>query len=128
MSAPTDHQRIFALRGATSVEENSEQAILARTRELVEEIMQRNGLAADQLVSCVFSATTDLNAQFPAVAARDIGLDRVPLLCTQEIEVPGALPRVIRVLLHYYAAPDHAPQHVYLHDARSLRADLEAAQ
>jgi chorismate mutase len=121
-------RRLFALRGATSVEENSEQAILAGTRELIEGIMERNGLAPEQLVSCVFSATTDLNAQFPAVAARDLGLSQVPLLCTQEIEVPGALPRVIRVLLHYYAAPDHAPQHVYLRDARTLRADLEAAQ
>jgi chorismate mutase len=121
-------RRLFALRGATSVEENSEEAILGGTRELIEEIMQRNGLVPEQLVSCVFSATTDLNAQFPAVAARDMGLSRVPLLCTQEIEVPGALPRVIRVLLHYYAAPDHAPQHVYLREARSLRADLEAAQ
>ena len=123
-----DSQRLFALRGAISVDENTEQAILAGTRELVEAIMERNELAAEQLVSCVFSATTDLNAQFPAVAARDLGLSRVPLLCTQEIEVPGALPRVIRVLLHYYAPAGHAPRHVYLRDARSLRADLEAAQ
>jgi chorismate mutase len=120
--------RLFALRGAISVEDNTEQAILARTRELVAAIMERNGLATDQMVSCVFSATTDLNAQFPAVAARDLGLNSVPLLCTQEIEVPGALPRVIRVLLHYYAENGHAPQHVYLREARSLRADLEAAQ
>ena len=90
--------------------------------------MARNDLAVDQMVSCVFSATTDLNAQFPAVAARDLGLNRVPLLCTQEIEVPGSLPRVIRVLLHYYAANGHSPQHVYLGEARKLRADLESAQ
>jgi chorismate mutase len=121
-------QRLFALRGAVSVDDNTEAAILAGTRELVEAIMERNQLAPEQLVSCVFSATTDLNAQFPAVAARDMGLSRVPLLCTQEIDVPGALPRVIRVLLHYYAALDHSPQHVYLREARSLRADLEAAQ
>jgi chorismate mutase len=121
-------RRLFALRGATSVEDNTEEAILAGTRELVQAIMERNGLAPEQMVSCVFSATTDLNAQFPAVAARDLGLSRVPLLCTQEIDVPGALPRVIRVLLHYYAGADHAPQHVYLREARSLRADLEAAQ
>ena len=121
-------QRLFALRGAVSVDDNTEAAILAGTRELVEAIMERNQLAPEQLVSCVFSATTDLNAQFPAVAARDMGLSRVPLLCTQEIDVPGALPRVIRVLLHYYGALDHSPQHVYLREARSLRADLEAAQ
>jgi chorismate mutase len=121
-------ERLFALRGAITVEENSADAILSATRELVQEIMERNALAADQMVSCVFSATTDLNAQFPAVAARDLGLDSVPLLCTQEIEVPGALPRVIRVLLHYYAAAGHAPQHVYLREATSLRTDLHAAQ
>ena len=122
------NQRLFALRGATSVGENTEQAILEGTRELVEAIMERNDLVPEQMVSCVFSATTDLNAQFPAVAARDLGLSQVPLLCTQEIDVPGALPKVIRVLLHYYAPRAHAPQHVYLREARALRADLEAAQ
>jgi chorismate mutase len=128
MSGSQDNRRLFALRGAISVDGNTEQAILAGTRELVEAIMDRNELASEQLVSCVFSATTDLNAQFPAVAARDLGLSHVPLLCTQEIEVPGSLPRVIRVLLHYYAPNGHTPQHVYLREARSLRTDLDAAQ
>ena len=128
MSGADDNLRLFALRGATSVEANTEPAILEGTRELVQEIMARNDLAPDQMVSCLFSATTDLNAQFPAVAARDLGLGRVPLLCTQEIDVPGALPRTIRVLLHYYAPEGHAPQHVYLREARALRADLESAQ
>ena len=128
MAGNPDSQRLYALRGAISIEDNTEQAILDGTRTLVEEIMSRNALTADQMVSCVFSATTDLNAQFPAVAARDLGLSRVPLLCTQEIEVPGALPRVIRILLHYYASNGHAPQHVYLGEARSLRQDLESAQ
>jgi chorismate mutase len=120
--------RLHALRGATTVERNESDAILAATRELMTELMQRNELGTDRMVSCIFTATTDLNAEFPAVAARDLGLDRVPLLCTQEIEVPGALTRVIRVLLHYYAPNGHEPQHVYLRDARSLRADLESAQ
>ena len=128
MERSQDNRRLFALRGAVSVDDNSEEAILAETRELLRAIMERNGLAPEQMVSCVFSATTDLNAQFPAVAARDLGLSGVPLLCTQEIDVPGALPRVIRVLLHYYAPDGHAPQHVYLGKARSLRTDLEAAQ
>jgi len=121
-------QRLYALRGATSIEDNTEQAILDGTRALVQEIMSRNELGPEQMVSCVFSATTDLNAQFPAVAARDLGLNQVPLLCTQEIEVPGSLPRVIRILLHYYASNGHAPQHVYLGEARALRADLDSAQ
>ena len=128
MSGADDNLRLFALRGATSVDANTEPAILEGTRELVREIMARNDLAPDQMVSCLFSATTDLNAQFPAVAARDLGLGRVPLLCTQEIDVPGALPRTIRVLLHYYAPEGHAPQHVYLREARALRADLDSAQ
>ena len=120
--------RLHALRGAISVERNEEETILAATRDLMRQLMERNELAAEQIVSCIFTATTDLNAQFPAVAARDLGLDRVPLLCSQEIEVPGALERVIRVLIHYYADNGHQPQHVYLGEARTLRTDLEAAQ
>jgi chorismate mutase len=120
--------KLHALRGAISVERNEEETILAATRDLMRQLMERNELAAEQIVSCIFTATTDLNAQFPAVAARDLGLDRVPLLCSQEIEVPGALERVIRVLIHYYADNVHKPQHVYLGEARTLRTDLEAAQ
>jgi chorismate mutase len=120
--------RLHALRGAISVERNEEETILAATRELMTELMGRNELVPRQIVSCIFTATSDLNAQFPAVAARDLGLDRVPLLCSQEIDVPGALERVIRVLIHYYASDGHEPQHVYLGEARSLRADLESAQ
>jgi chorismate mutase len=128
MTDGQNNERLFALRGAISVEENAEEPILSATTELVSAIIERNELDPDQMVSCLFSCTTDLNAQFPAVAARDLGLDRVALLCTQEIEVPGALPRVIRILLHYYAPADHVPQHVYLREARALRADLESAQ
>jgi chorismate mutase len=120
--------RLHALRGAVTVEHNEEAEILAATRELMTQLMERNDLAPEQMVSCIFTATTDINAQFPAVAARDLGLARVPLLCTQEIQVPGALERVIRVLIHYYAADGHEPQHVYLREARSLRADLDSAQ
>jgi chorismate mutase len=120
--------RLRALRGAISVERNEAEKIVAATRELMTQLMERNELAPDQMVSCIFTATTDLNAQFPAVAARDLGLDRVPLLCSQEIEVPGALARVIRVLIHYYAGDGREPQHVYLGEARALRADLGSAQ
>ena len=121
-------ERLYAVRGATSVERNSADAILGRTELLMRELVARNGLAIEQFVSCIFTATSDLNAQFPALAARRIGFDRVPLLCTREIEVPGALGRVIRVLAHYYAAADHVARHVYLGEARSLREDLDAAQ
>ena len=120
--------RLFALRGANSVEANEAQAILDATDELMRELMARNELEADAMVSCIFTLTDDLDAEFPAVAARRLGLDRVPLLCAREIPVPGSLPRVIRVMVHYYADEDHEPQHVYLGDARALRADLESAQ
>jgi len=120
--------RLFALRGAIDVPANEADAILARTEELMHEVMERNSLAADDCVSCIFTATPDLDAEFPAVAARRIGFDRVPLLCAREIDRPDALPRIIRVLVHYHAAEDHQPRHVYLGEAKALRADLEAAQ
>jgi chorismate mutase len=120
--------RLFALRGAVSVDRNERDEVLARTEELMREVMSRNDLAPEAMVSCIFTATDDLDAEFPAVAARQVGLDRVPLLCAREIAVPGAMPRVIRVLVHYHAPEDHRPRHVYLGDARGLRADLEAAQ
>jgi chorismate mutase len=124
----SSESRLYALRGAVTVERNEAAAILDATRELMGELMVRNGIAPDQMVSCIFTCTDDLDAEFPAVAARDLGLDRVPLLCTREIDVPGALERVIRVLLHYYGDGDHTVQHVYLREARVLREDLEAAQ
>jgi chorismate mutase len=121
-------QRLFALRGANSVERNQADAILAATDQLIRELMQRNALTAEAMVSCIFTLTEDLDAEFPAVAARALGLDRVPLLCTREVPVPGSMPRVIRALLHYYAPEDHTPFHVYLGEARKLRADLDGAQ
>jgi chorismate mutase len=121
-------QRLFALRGAISVDRNDAQDILAATTELMKAIMERNTLVPEHVVSCIFTATNDLNAEFPAVAARALGFDRVPLLCAREIPVPRALPRVIRVLIHYYAEDDHESRHVYLGDASALRADLQSAQ
>jgi chorismate mutase len=120
--------RLFALRGANSVEANDAEAILAATDELMRELMDRNELGADAMVSCIFTLTNDLDAEFPAVAARRLGLAKVPLLCAREIPVPGSMPRVIRTLVHYYAAEDHEPRHVYLRGARALRSDLESAQ
>jgi chorismate mutase len=121
-------QRLFALRGANSVARNDADAILTATDVLLREMMARNALEPDAIVSCIFTLTDDLNAQFPAVAARALGFDRVPLLCAREVPVPGSLPRVIRVLVHYYAPEDHVARHVYLGEAKVLRSDLEAAQ
>jgi chorismate mutase len=121
-------QRLFALRGATSVQANTEQAILDATELLMRGLIERNALEPERIVSCIFTVTADLDAAFPAVAARRLGLDHVPLLCAREIDVPGSLHAVIRVLMHYYAPVDHEARHVYLGEARSLRADLDAAQ
>jgi chorismate mutase len=120
--------RLFALRGANSVEANTPEAILGATEELMRELMARNELDAEHLVSCIFTVTEDLDAEFPAVAARNMGLHRVPLMCAREVPVPGSLPSVIRVLVHYHAGEGHQPRHVYLGEARVLRADLESAQ
>jgi chorismate mutase len=120
--------RLFALRGANSVEANDADAILAATDILIRELMSRNSLTADAMVSCIFTLTDDLDAEFPAVAARRLGLDRVPLLCAREVPVPGSLQRVIRTMVHYYADDEHQPHHVYLGAAQALRRDLESAQ
>ena len=117
--------RLRALRGATSVADDTPAAIEAATRELLEEIMARNSIEAEDLVSLVFTSTPDLTSAFPATAARGLGLGGVPLLCAQEIPVPGALPRCIRVLIHLYTDRDYASlRHVYLGAARQLREDL----
>jgi chorismate mutase len=122
-------QRLFAVRGATQAEANEAGAILDATTALMRELIERNGgLEAEAMVSCLFTTTDDLDAEFPAVAARHLGLDAVPLLCCREIPVPGAMPRVIRVMLHFYAPEGHAPAHAYIGEAQKLRADLEAAQ
>ena len=120
--------RLFALRGAVTVDRNDAEEILGATEWLMREILQRNDLAPEDVVSCLFTLTDDLDAEFPAVAARRIGFDQVPLMCAREVPVPGSLPRVIRVLMHYHAEPDHRARHVYLGDARKLRADLDSAQ
>ncbi len=120
--------KLRALRGAISVDANEPHAILSATQELVRAVMERNALDPEQMVSCIFTCTNDLDAEFPAVAARDMGLSAVPLLCAREIDVPGALPRVIRLLLHCYTDPESEPRHVYLRDAEKLRRDLQGAQ
>jgi chorismate mutase len=120
--------KLRALRGAITVDANEAEAILSATEELMREVMDRNALEADDMVSCIFTCTRDLDAEFPAVAARNVGLSSVPLLCAHEIDVPGALPRVIRLLLHCYADPERPAKHVYLREAEALRRDLKGAQ
>jgi chorismate mutase len=124
----SEELRLWSVRGATRAGRNDPGAIIDATEELMRELLKRNELEPERMVSCIFTSTHDLNAEFPAVAARNLGLDSVPLLCAQEIDVPGAMPSVIRALVHYYAPPDHEPVHTYLGEAQELRSDLHAAQ
>jgi chorismate mutase len=121
-------ERLYAVRGAIPVPSNDVKAILDATEKLLRELMSRNDLDAQHMVSCIFTSTDDLNAEFPAVAARRLGLDQVPLLCNRELDVPGAMRSVIRVMVHYYAPEDHSPAHTYIGEAQRLRADLHSAQ
>jgi chorismate mutase len=125
---PRVTDRLWGVRGAAQAARNDADSILGATRDLMSALMERNGLRPASFVSVIFTCTDDLDAEFPAVAARELGLDRVPLLCNREIDVPGAMERVIRVLAHYYAATDHEPEHVYLGETKRLRADLHSAQ
>ena len=116
---------VRAIRGATQVDANDRDAILEATAELVRAVLDRNEIEPDQLISVVFTATPDLTADFPAYAARSMGITDVPLLCATEIDVPGAMPRVVRLLAH--AETERAREeirHVYLRGAAALRTDL----
>jgi chorismate mutase len=117
--------RVRALRGAITCDEDTKDAIDAQTQRLVQELLERNAIEHDDLVSIVFTATDDLTSEFPATAARALGLGDVPLLCARELAVKHGLPRVIRVLVHCYTARGRDElHHVYLEGARALRDDL----
>lgn len=116
---------VRAVRGAIQVEGNDRAAILAATAELVAEVMTRNRLTPDDVISVIFSATRDLDAEFPALAARRLGFQEVPLLCCSEIDVPAAMPRVVRLMMHIETdQPRAAVQHAYLRGAVALRLDI----
>lgn len=116
---------VRAVRGAIQVEANERDEILRGASELVTAVLQRNQIDPADLISIVFTATPDLNAEFPAYAARLLGLTDVPLLCTTEIAVPGSMPRVLRLLAHVETPLARADiRHVYLRGASALRTDL----
>ena len=118
-------RHLRAIRGATTVEADEPAAIRAATAELLQQLVRQNGLAPSDVISAIFTLTPDLRSEFPAHAARELGWNDVPLLCTMEIPVPGALGHCIRVLLHVETARDRAEiRHVYLRGARVLRPDL----
>lgn len=117
--------RLRALRGATSVSEDAADEVISATAELIEAMMERNGISKGDLVSIIFTATPDITSEFPAAAARSIGIADIPLLCASELNVEGAIPRVIRVLMHIYTEHDYSTlRHVYLREAKPLRTDL----
>jgi chorismate mutase len=114
------------IRGATTVEENTREAILAATRELLTQIIEANDLRSEDVGSAIFSTTPDLNAEFPAVAARQLGWHDVALMCGHEMSVPGALGRCIRVLIHWNTPKlQHEIGHVYIKGAANLRPDRQ---
>lgn len=123
-----EQSKVVAVRGAVQAGDNTPEAVLEATERLMREVIGTNGLDPKQMISALFTATEDLDAEFPAAAARRIGLNEVPLMCAREIPVPGAMPRVIRVMLHTYLPVGRKPRHVYLGETRKLRADLSAAQ
>jgi chorismate mutase len=121
---------IRGIRGATAVDADQPELILDATRELLQDILARNDISSfEEIVSAIFTTTTDLTSTFPAEAARSLGMNHVPLLCASEIPVPDSLPRCIRVLLHVNTEKSQLDiVHVYLRDAKKLRPDVESAQ
>ena len=114
-----------AIRGAIQVDADTREDVLEGSAELVTAVLERNDLSADDLITIVFTATPDLTAEFPAYAARLLGLTDVPLMCASEIAVPGAMPRVLRLLAHVETELARADvRHVYLRGAAALRTDL----
>jgi chorismate mutase len=116
---------VRAIRGAIQLDVDERAHLLSSTRELVTEVIAANELTGEDLISILFTCTADLRSEFPALAARELGLGDVPLLCTVEIDVPGAMPRVVRMLAHAETDRSRAQvQHVYLRGAVGLRRDL----
>ncbi len=116
---------VRAIRGATQVAADDRDEVLSATRELVSTVLERNELSSEDLISILFTATPDLVSEFPALAARELGLGDVPLMCATEIAVPHALPRVLRLMAHVETPrPRSEVQHVYLRGAAALRRDI----
>lgn len=119
--------RLRALRGATTLESDTRDEVLAKTSEMLERLLDRNGLTSDHIVSLLFTATDDVRSEFPAAAVRAAGIADVPMLCARELDVTGGsgIRLCIRVLAHVETDLSRADlRHVYLHGARQLRSDL----
>lgn len=118
---------VRGIRGATTVKDNEKTEIIEKTRELLETLMDKNGFTVENVASVIFTVTDDLDAEFPAVAARKLGWIYTPLMCGREIPVPGSVGMCIRVLLHVNTEKQQKDMvHVYLHEARKLRPDIDS--
>jgi chorismate mutase len=117
---------VRGIRGATSIAVNTKDEILSATRELLQSILEKNdGLNKEDIASIIFTTTQDVTAEFPPVAARTLGWNAVPMLCSHEIPVPGSLPMTIRVLIHWNTDKTQAEiKHIYLREAKKLRPDI----
>jgi chorismate mutase len=116
---------VRAVRGATQLETDSREHMLDRVAEMVRDVMTSNELAVEDFISIIFTATSDLHAEFPAYAARRLGFDDVPLICARELEIEGSMPRVVRMMAHVETHLTRAEiTHAYLHGAAALRRDL----
>nr|WP_323132602.1 chorismate mutase [Kineococcus indalonis] len=116
---------VRAVRGAVQVDVDEREVVLAATRELVSEVVRLNELSLDDFISVLFTCTSDLTSEFPAVAARELGMGDVPLMCARELEVAGSMPRVIRLMAHVETPLARAQvRHVYLRGAQALRRDI----
>ena len=127
MSGPTTVAPVSvrAIRGAVQVEADEREQVLDATRELVSEVIRVNGLSLDDFISVVFTSTADLVSEFPAVAARELGMGDVPLMCARELEIAGSMPRVVRLMAHVETSRTRAEvRHVYLRGAQALRRDI----
>lgn len=117
--------QLRALRGAILCKEDTREEIIGRTAQLLGEMLKRNDIRGDEIVDIIFTATEDLTSEFPAAAARQVGLEHVPLLCARELSINGGMPRCIRILMHFYTRKQpHELRHPYLEGARQLRTDL----
>ena len=116
---------VRAVRGATQLDEDVREHMLERVAEMVVDVMEANALEVDDFISVIFTATSDLVAEFPAYAARRLGFGEIPLLCARELEIDGSMPRVVRMMAHVETELPRADiTHVYLHGAANLRRDL----
>ena len=125
----SEHLSVRAVRGATQLDSDEREHLLARVAEMVRGVMSANALEVDDFISIIFTATSDLHSEFPAYAARQLGFHDVPLVCARELEIEGSMPRVVRMMAHVETTRSRQDiTHVYLHGAAALRRDLTNVQ